>query len=63
MTFFSCLQDVKKAIISDMTKLGKQAGLKSFEQVMRPHAFMLYTVGGIQIHFYWLNLVLETLIV
>lgn len=29
-----CLQEVKRAIISDLTKLGKEAGLKSFEQVM-----------------------------
>lgn len=28
-----CLQEIKKAILSDMTKLGKEAGLKSFEQV------------------------------
>lgn len=27
------LQEVKKAVIADMTKLGKEAGLKSFEQV------------------------------
>lgn len=26
-------QEVKKAILSDMTKLGREAGLKSFEQV------------------------------
>lgn len=31
---FSCgSQEVKKAILSDMTKLGREAGLKSFEQV------------------------------
>lgn len=30
---FFCLQEVKKAILSDMIKLGKEAGLKSFEQV------------------------------
>lgn len=33
---FFCLQEVKKAILSDMTKLGKEAGLKSFEQVTTP---------------------------
>lgn len=27
-------QEIKKAILSDLTKLGKEAGLKSFEQVM-----------------------------
>ena len=34
MMFFLCLQEIKKAILSDMTKLGKEAGLKSFEQVI-----------------------------
>uniref|UniRef100_A0A8C2ZGK4 Long-chain-fatty-acid--CoA ligase n=1 Tax=Cyclopterus lumpus TaxID=8103 RepID=A0A8C2ZGK4_CYCLU len=29
--------DIKKAILSDMTKLGKEAGLKSFEQVKAVH--------------------------
>lgn len=58
--FTPCLQDVKKAIISDLTKLGKEAGLKSFEQVMRPHAFPLST-SYIQINFYWPNLPLEIL--
>lgn len=33
---FFCLQEMKKAILSDMTKLGKEAGLKSFEQVTAP---------------------------
>lgn len=37
VTFFFCLQEIKKAILSDMTKLGKEAGLKSFEQVTVPH--------------------------
>lgn len=27
------LQDVKKAVLEDMTAVGKEAGLKSFEQV------------------------------
>ncbi|KAM9715799.1 long-chain-fatty-acid--CoA ligase 5 isoform 1-T4 [Menidia menidia] len=37
--------DVKKAIISDMTKLGKEAGLKSFEQVRDVHVHPeLFTV-------------------
>lgn len=31
--YFKTLQDVKKAIISDLVKLGREAGLKSFEQV------------------------------
>lgn len=31
-----CLQEIKKAILSDMTKLGREAGLKSFEQVIGP---------------------------
>uniref|UniRef100_A0A669DC07 Long-chain-fatty-acid--CoA ligase n=1 Tax=Oreochromis niloticus TaxID=8128 RepID=A0A669DC07_ORENI len=31
------IPEVKKAIISDMTKLGKEAGLKSFEQVKDVH--------------------------
>lgn len=31
---FLFFQEMKKAILSDMTKLGKEAGLKSFEQVM-----------------------------
>lgn len=31
--FFCDSQEVKKAILSDMTKLGREAGLKSFEQV------------------------------
>lgn len=36
MTFLSVpfdLQDVKKAVLEDMTAVGKEAGLKSFEQV------------------------------
>lgn len=28
-----CSQEIKKAIIMNMTKLGREAGLKSFEQV------------------------------
>lgn len=28
-----CLQEVKKAILEDLIRLGKEAGLKSFEQV------------------------------
>lgn len=31
---FFFFQEIKKAILSDLTKLGKEAGLKSFEQVM-----------------------------
>ena len=27
------LQEIKKAILADLTRLGKEAGLKSFEQV------------------------------
>lgn len=34
-----CLQEIKKAVLSDMIKLGKEAGLKSFEQVMYPCEF------------------------
>lgn len=34
LTGFGLLQVIKKAILSDMTKLGKEAGLKSFEQVI-----------------------------
>lgn len=29
----TCFQDVKKAILEDILTLGKEAGLKSFEQV------------------------------
>lgn len=32
----SSLQQMKKAIISDLIKLGREAGLKSFEQVSVP---------------------------
>lgn len=32
MFHLSC-QDVKKAILEDLVKLGKESGLKSFEQV------------------------------
>lgn len=39
-SLLSCLQEIKKAILSDMTKLGKEAGLKSFEQVMVPTDFL-----------------------
>lgn len=31
--FFFVLQEVKKAILADLTKLGKSSGLHSFEQV------------------------------
>lgn len=33
LNVYLCSQDVKKAILEDMVKLGKESGLKSFEQV------------------------------
>lgn len=32
-SFFLPVQEVKAAILEDMVRLGKEAGLKSFEQV------------------------------
>lgn len=33
LSYWSTQQDVKKAVLDDMTAVGKEAGLKSFEQV------------------------------
>lgn len=41
MLFVSLPQDVKKAVLEDMTAVGKEAGLKSFEQVYNTHTHTL----------------------
>lgn len=35
ITFFFCQQELKKAILEDLVRLGKASGLHSFEQVSR----------------------------
>ena len=38
-------QEVKKAILSDLLRLGKEAGLKSFEQVRNvPHSTLYFVL-------------------
>lgn len=37
LSYWSTQQDVKKAVLDDMTAVGKEAGLKSFEQVKDLH--------------------------
>lgn len=39
--FVSLFQDMKKAVLEDMTTVGKEAGLKSFEQVQQKHTHTL----------------------
>lgn len=56
-SFFG-LQEMKKAILSDMTKLGKESGLKSFEQVKVPTELpqMKQCNLYMKVHFYQGNL-------